>query len=319
MNNPKISVIVPVYKAESCLHRCVDSILAQTFSDFEVLLIDDGSPDKSGEICDEYALKDSRVRVFHKENGGVSSARNLGLDNAKGEWITFCDSDDMFEKDSLFEYLKAAKISGAQIIRGGYRTIYSNNEIRLCQINESKLIVSKDEMLLFMESSRYYGFLWNSLYHKSIIENIRFENIITWCEDHLFSLIAYNNCKSIYYIPDIVYNYVKQDSNSLSYPSNPYMIIDVANLEFEAKKKLINSEKSENETILLYNNKVGKAIKIAINMMGNSELSKFISGTSSKIKIKENKQNSKVIGFFYNPLIPTRFKSLLLRAFYRIL
>lgn len=85
---PKISVIVPVYNTEKYLHRCVDSILAQTFTDFELLLIDDGSTDSSGAICDEYAQKDSRVRVFHKENGGASSARNLGLDNATGEWIT---------------------------------------------------------------------------------------------------------------------------------------------------------------------------------------------------------------------------------------
>ena len=85
--NPKISVIVPVYNVEKYLRRCIDSILVQTFTDFELLLIDDGSKDKSGEICDEYAKKDKRVRVFHKVNGGVSSARNLGLDYAKGQWI----------------------------------------------------------------------------------------------------------------------------------------------------------------------------------------------------------------------------------------
>lgn len=99
--NPKISVIVPVYKAEKYLHRCVDSILAQTFTDFEVLLIDDGSPDRSGEICDEYAKKDARVRVFHKENGGVSSARNMGIEKAKGEWLMFVDSDDMLTPQAL--------------------------------------------------------------------------------------------------------------------------------------------------------------------------------------------------------------------------
>ena len=96
-----VSVIVPVYKAEKWLHRCVDSILTQTMEDFELLLIDDGSPDRSGEICDEYAAKDSRVRVFHKENGGVSSARNLGLDNAKGEYICFLDSDDWIDSETL--------------------------------------------------------------------------------------------------------------------------------------------------------------------------------------------------------------------------
>ena len=96
---PKVSIIVPVYKAEKYLNRCVDSILAQTFTDFELLLIDDGSPDRSGEICDEYAKKDSRIRVFHKKNGGVSSARNLGLDNVLGEYVTFVDSDDWVEPD----------------------------------------------------------------------------------------------------------------------------------------------------------------------------------------------------------------------------
>ena len=89
-----ISVIVPIYNAEKHLQSCIDSILAQTFTDFELLLINDGSKDNSGSICDEYVIKDNRVRVFHKENGGVSSARNLGLDNAIGEWVTFVDSDD---------------------------------------------------------------------------------------------------------------------------------------------------------------------------------------------------------------------------------
>ena len=94
-NNPKISIIVPVYNVEQYLRRCIDSILNQSFADFELLLIDDGSKDKSGAICDEYAAKDSRIRVFHKENGGVSSARNIGLENARGEWLSFIDGDDV--------------------------------------------------------------------------------------------------------------------------------------------------------------------------------------------------------------------------------
>lgn len=98
---PMISVIVPVYNADKHLHCCIDSILAQSFTDFELLLIDDGSKDSSGRICDEYASKDSRIRVFHKENGGVSSARNLGLDNAKGEWVAMVDSDDYVKNGYL--------------------------------------------------------------------------------------------------------------------------------------------------------------------------------------------------------------------------
>jgi glycosyltransferase involved in cell wall biosynthesis len=118
MKGPLVSVIVPVYKAEKWLHRCVDSILAQTMENFELLLIDDGSPDRSGEICDEYAAKDSRVRVFHKENGGVSSARNLGLDNAQGEWISFVDADDLVEENYIAELLSSAKNDGSLVISG---------------------------------------------------------------------------------------------------------------------------------------------------------------------------------------------------------
>lgn len=94
--NPIISIIIPVYNAEKTLNRCVDSVLNQTFHDWELLLIDDGSKDRSMYLCDEYALKDKRIKVFHKKNGGVSSARNMGLDYARGEWITFVDSDDLF-------------------------------------------------------------------------------------------------------------------------------------------------------------------------------------------------------------------------------
>ena len=106
---PKISIIVPVYKAETYLHRCVDSILAQTFTDWELLLIDDGSPDRSGEICDEYAKKDSRVRVIHKENGGVSSARQRGLDESIGEYTIHADPDDWVEPTMLEELYNKAK------------------------------------------------------------------------------------------------------------------------------------------------------------------------------------------------------------------
>lgn len=102
--NSIISIIIPVYNAEKTLSRCVNSILNQTFQDWELLLIDDGSTDRSGELCDEYASKDQRIKVFHKTNGGVSSARNIGLDYAKGEWITFIDSDD-YIYDNIFDLI----------------------------------------------------------------------------------------------------------------------------------------------------------------------------------------------------------------------
>ena len=115
---PLVSIIVPIYNTFSTLYRCIDSILAQSYTDFELLLINDGSVDGSGFICDEYAAKDSRVRVCHKQNGGVSSARNLGLDNACGEWITFIDSDDYVLPSYLF---RLTSCLDADWIIGGYR------------------------------------------------------------------------------------------------------------------------------------------------------------------------------------------------------
>lgn len=117
MYTPLISIIVPVYKAEAYLHRCLDSVLAQTFHGYEVLLIDDGSPDKSGKICDEYAMKDNRVRVFHKENGGVSSARQYGIENALGEYTIHVDPDDWVEPNMLEElYAKAIEDDADMVI-----------------------------------------------------------------------------------------------------------------------------------------------------------------------------------------------------------
>lgn len=117
MNNPKISVIVPVYNVEKYLRRCIDSILAQTFSDFELLLIDDGSKDRSGDICDEYALKDQRIKVFHNSNQGASAARNFGLSKAKGEYVSFIDSDDWMESTYYEDFLERMTSSMISIFK----------------------------------------------------------------------------------------------------------------------------------------------------------------------------------------------------------
>lgn len=117
---PEISIVVPVYKVENYLRRCVDSILGQSFADFELLLVDDGSPDRSGAICDEYALADSRVRVFHKENGGANSARRLGCAHATGTWLMFVDSDDTLPKEAVAT-LHGAVSSEIDIVIGAWQ------------------------------------------------------------------------------------------------------------------------------------------------------------------------------------------------------
>lgn len=240
MSNPKISVIVPVYNAESTIRRCVDSILAQTFTDFECLLIDDGSKDRSGAICDEYAEKDSRVRAFHKENGGVSSARNVGLDNVNGDWVTFCDSDDSMVVNALESYIKYIH-PDISIIRAGYRTI-SSEKTKDVSCKEFTLLDCDSNIFSFIEKTHYYGFLWNSLFSKSVIANIHFDESISWSEDHIFSAMADYNCKRIAFIPNVVYIHYMHEEGSLSSPKDPYMLHRAANLELQAKRRLYDRD-----------------------------------------------------------------------------
>ena len=167
---PKISVIVPVYNVEKYLHRCINSILAQTFTDFELLLIDDGSKDNSGAICDEYATRDSRVRVFHKENGGASSARNQGLDNASGEWIAFVDSDDYVLHDFMETYMMMCKDYTDLCICGitpDY-SISADYKIEKASIDYEGNI--KDALLLLL-NCQMIGSLCNKLFKRTIIES----------------------------------------------------------------------------------------------------------------------------------------------------
>lgn len=183
MNKPKISVIVPVYNVEKYLHRCVDSILEQTFTDFELLLIDDGSKDKSGVICDDYVRKDKRVRVFHKANGGVSSARNVGLNKALGEYITFIDADDYFIENTFSAFLFDKGYDLIQIPRNDGSFIKTYSQDIECDNNA--------DFLRFTYRNFYFE-CWGRFYKREIIGDSRFDERITIGEDLLFFLDVYS-------------------------------------------------------------------------------------------------------------------------------
>ena len=209
---PQISVIVPVYKVEAYLHRCVDSILAQTFQDFEVLLVDDGSPDRSGEICDEYAKKDKRVRVFHKENGGVSSARNLGIENAKGIWIMFVDADDWLSAD-LVSYCSLF-FPKADMIRFSYVSIFSEDE-KEQSVYHLKNFQSKDELVSLIIEQKTYVAVWGGIYKRELFStDLRFDCALSIGEDWLMYLALVNRSTSIQFldIPFYKYNRYNEDS-----------------------------------------------------------------------------------------------------------
>lgn len=204
-NSPTVSVIVPVYKAEQYLHRCVDSLLAQTFRDFEVLLVDDGSPDRSGELCDEYAQKDSRVRVFHKENGGVSSARQCGIDNARGEYTIHADPDDWVEPTMLEELYRMAKETDADMVICDYYVEFTGKTTYRKQ-NPSSLdhtIVLRD---LFQQ---LHGSCWNKLVRRACYNqhDVKFPVGINYCEDLIFNVRLIKHGIKITYLSQAFYHY----------------------------------------------------------------------------------------------------------------
>ena len=181
MSNPKISVIVPVYNAEKYLRRCVDSILAQTFTAFELLLIDDGSKDKSGEICDEYAKKDERVKVFHKANEGISATREFGILHGMGIFIQFVDSDDWVEKTCLEDNLSLAEKSNADIIINDYYIDVKDKSILKCQKYNGNLIED-------IFNGNVFGALWNKFFRADTIKSsgVGFIHNLSFCEDVVF-------------------------------------------------------------------------------------------------------------------------------------
>ena len=183
-----ISIIVPVYNAEQYLHRCIDSILTQSYTDFELLLVNDGSKDASGAICDEYATQDTRVRVFHKENGGVSSARNIGLDNAQGEYITFCDADDYVGEDWLAAYSEAIANNVDLAIQGYYAIDGDNTVEKLLQPHSGKSIEAKRQLVVDLFAQEVYYYLWVKLFRRDLLEahHIRFDKQSVLGEDTQF-------------------------------------------------------------------------------------------------------------------------------------
>lgn len=208
----KISIIVPVYNSEETLSRCVDSILRQTFSDFELLLVDDGSSDTSWKICEKYARLDSRVRAFHKENGGPGSARNAGMNKAQGDFVTFIDSDDWIEPDYVSNLVYAVS-SDVDLVISNYGDKKQNEEI------EGWLIQTANLQLLFEAHERCYIVPWGKLYRSQIINDfhLRFDEGMCLGEDVAF-IYAYMVHSTRIYLQsgNAGYHYETERTNSLS-------------------------------------------------------------------------------------------------------
>lgn len=210
----KISIIVPVYKTEPYLRKCVDSILAQTHQDLEVILVDDGSPDNCGQICDEYAKKDSRIRVIHKPNGGLSDARNAGMDIMTGQYVGFVDSDDWIEPTMYETLLTLMEQFDADMAFGGVADDMEHNgmvnTLKISDYGDTPFAESKtDAMRRYFRGS---WSAWDKLYRAELFQGIEYP-VGEINEDEAIVLHLLNRCRRVCYTNEVFYHYMHRKGN----------------------------------------------------------------------------------------------------------
>ncbi|MDR0301568.1 MAG: glycosyltransferase [Treponema sp.] len=207
MNNVLISVIVPVYNDEKNLPRCIDSILAQTHEDFECLLIDDGSTDNCPVLCDKYAQKDKRIRVYHRKNEGISKSRQFGIDNSKGQYILFIDSDDWVEHSFLNDVYQKLVTDNVDIL---FMDFFEENAAgKERYISQNKICTDTETILSLVLEGKLFSCLWNVIIKKNIYKqnNIVFTDGINYGEDTLFILEILLNNPTVGYLPGVYYHH----------------------------------------------------------------------------------------------------------------
>lgn len=239
MESTLISVVVPIYNVEKYLSRCVDSICAQTYTNLEIILVDDGSPDNCGKMCDEYAAKDSRIKVIHKENGGLSDARNVAIDVAQGEYLTFVDSDDYVSADYVEVLWNAMRKYDAEMsvcvpncfyeYKESDSTINSNYSVE-------KVFDAKEALITMFYQRDFDTSAWGKLYHRALFENIRYPKGILY-EDLPTTYRLIQCCKKVAYVNKPNYYYFIR-GNSIE--GSPFKMI-----KYESYMKVILQLESE--------------------------------------------------------------------------
>lgn len=208
---PKLSIIVPVYKVEQYIHKCVDSILNQTFNDFELILVDDGSPDNCGAICDEYAQKDKRVRVIHKENGGLSDARNFGLKKAKGEYVSFIDSDDWLALDLYSDVLGYADEYNLDVVCFDVYEVKGDKIKYHNRFNENKIFIGKDALYKIL-TDEIDNSACDKVYKRVLWDGIEFP-VGRSFEDVATTYKIFHKSEYVGYYKKAYYYYVKREGS----------------------------------------------------------------------------------------------------------
>ncbi len=216
---PRLSIIVPVYKVEPYIHKCVDSILNQSFTDFELLLVDDGSPDNCGKICDEYAAKDKRVRVIHKANGGLSDARNFGLEEAIGEYVSFIDSDDWVDENIYSESLEYMQKNELDIVCFDVTEVRTNKNLVRHKFDGDKIFDAQDALYKILVDE-IDNSACNKIFKRSIWKDVSFP-VGRRFEDVATTYKVFNNASKIGYMKKAYYYYLKREGSIIATSFNP--------------------------------------------------------------------------------------------------
>ena len=258
-----VSVIIPVYNVEKYLAECIDSVLLQSYKNFELLLIDDGSKDNSSAICDEYAKKDYRIKIFHKKNGGLSSARNYGINKAIGEYIIFLDSDDFWTtNDCLEKLIKIADDFGADIVRGELKEVNEKGEDLLIKDISNKM----DKQLRLLSSAEFYKNIINGenfsvlfLFKKKIFDSgLRFDEKRCFEEDVELNIRLFNNNLKCVYVPIIFYAYRKRQNSivhtsSIAHLKDSFLLSDIfEDFSNRSNDELLKQVYRENAVMMYY-------------------------------------------------------------------
>ena len=274
---PKVSVIIPVYKAEKFIDECIGSVLNQTFSDFEIILIDDGSPDNSGAICDEYVLKDNRIKAFHQKNGGVCVARNAGLDRATGDYVLFLDSDDYMPKDAIETLYNDAIENDAGIVVG--RMFSDTEEIKAD--NSLEIWSGSEAMVKGMEDHPALYGCCTKLFKRDLIEDVRFVEGRKVHEDGFFLFLAMIKLPVIAIRNKCTYIY-RCNPNSASHEAFSEKYFDV--LYFCERKHQIIKENFP-ELSEKFNNKIVKAHITMLHLFCKTKDKKYNKDVKNSIKM----------------------------------
>ena len=228
-----ISIVVPIYKVENYLRRCIDSLIHQDYPDIEIILVDDGSPDNCGTICDEYAQKDPRIKVIHQQNGGLSAARNAGIDIAQGDYLMFVDSDDWVEKNYCSFALQKAKTTNSDIVVFGYNDVYENRTVKKSIIENDEKKYSSEEALKELHGGKILSFAWNKIYKADL-----FKTGIRYPKGRLFedigtTYLLFHQANAVYLASGATYNYQKREDSILGKKMKAKDAIDWFDLEME--------------------------------------------------------------------------------------